>query len=297
MNENLARLVRLQEVEFEIQALERKRDDELPARSAEIEASFEQTIAEIGADRLRHEELVGLRKELLERKGELEDRLRRSNERLAHVTNQREYSAVLNEIDHTRTELQGVETRLAEYEEEIEQLAGPAAEADERIAAEREKMDAALAEVARERDEVLARLAELGKVRDEIVRELPPAWFRRFERIKEARGGVAIARIVPGGGGQACGECHVRLRPQLVALARRGQDLVFCESCKRILYWMPEAPAGEAGGPGGGRAEAAPSGQDAAAPGDGQAPPAEGGTSGGGAPPADPPGGQPPVGP
>ncbi|GEM_PF-134886 len=289
MNENLARLVRLQEVEFEIQALERKRDDELPTRSAEIEASFEQTIAEIGADRLRHEELVGLRKELLERKGELEDRLRRSNERLAHVTNQREYSAVLNEIDHTRTELQGVETQLAEYEEEIEQLAGPAAEADERIAAERQKMDAALAEVARERDEVLARLAELGKVRDEIVRELPPAWFRRFERIKEARGGVAIARIVPGGGGQACGECHVRLRPQLVALARRGQDLVFCESCKRILYWMPEEPAAAGGG------EAPGATEDAGAA-DGQAPPAGDGAAGAG-PAADPPGGQPPAGP
>ncbi len=295
MNENLARLVRLQEVEFEIQALERKRDDELPSRSAEIEGSFEQTVAEIGADRLRHEELVGLRKELLARKAELEERLQRSNERLAHVTNQREYSAALNEIDHTRTELQGVERQLAEYEEEIERLAGPAAEADERIAAERQKMDAALAEVAREREEVAARLESLGRARDEIVRELPPAWFRRFERIKQARGGVAIARIVAAGGGQACGECHVRLRPQLVALARRGQDLVFCESCKRILFWLPEQPAAPGPGDPGRQATAGPGEEAGGREGD-PAPAAGQGGSGADAP-ADSPGGQPPAGP
>jgi len=296
LNDNLSRLVRLQEVEFEIQALRRRRDDELPSRSAEYEAAFEQKIADIGADRLRHEELVALRRELLQQKEDLEARLRQSNERLAHVTNQREYSAALNEIDHTRQELQKVEEQLVACEEEIEQLAGPAAEADERIAEERRKMDEALAEIAREREEVVARLGELEQVRDEIVRELPGDWYRRFERIKQARGGVAIARIVPGGSGQACGECHVRLRPQLVALARRGEGLVFCESCKRILYWVAEeadpAPgaAPGAGSAAGGEAPATGSGTG------GDAPPPEGSGSPGAGSAAAPPGGPAPAG-
>jgi len=65
----------------------------------------------------------------------------------------------------------------------------------------------------------------------------------RFDTIFNARGGVAVARIIA----NACGACHVRLRPQIINLVKRGEDLSYCESCRRILYFAETE--GETGHP------------------------------------------------
>ena len=44
---------------------------------------------------------------------------------------------------------------------------------------------------------------------------------------------MAQTRIIISGKHGSCGACHVRLRPQVVNLARRGDDLVTCDGCHR----------------------------------------------------------------
>jgi predicted nucleic acid-binding Zn-ribbon protein len=36
-----------------------------------------------------------------------------------------------------------------------------------------------------------------------------------------------------------CTVCHVRLRPQIFNQARRNEEIIQCESCQRILYFVP----------------------------------------------------------
>jgi predicted nucleic acid-binding Zn-ribbon protein len=50
---------------------------------------------------------------------------------------------------------------------------------------------------------------------------------------------VAVAAIE----GELCTACHVRLRPAMVQLVRRNDDIVTCDSCQRILYYVPKEPA------------------------------------------------------
>ena len=101
--------------------------------------------------------------------------------------------------------------------------------------------------VARERtaaDETAA--AALRKERAELAGSVAPAVRQLYERIRKGRRGVAVAEAVDG----RCSACNLTLRPQLSQDLKRGEEIVSCESCQRILYYNPPAAvedlAGEA---------------------------------------------------
>ncbi len=241
MNEDIRRLVQLQGIAIEMRELDGRRA-EAPTRLAAIEEAFEQRIQEIGEERLTHERLVAECTSLREEREQLQQRLERSQQKLMQVSNQREYSAVLNEIDATKAELSKVGDGIAERELRIEELAGPAAEADTRIAAERATTDEQKKAIETELDEQAQRLEQLKADREQLVAEIPPRYLRRFDSVFKGRGGLAMAAIQDG----ACGACHVRLRPQVISLVRRGEELIICDSCRRYLYIEPTPEEGEA---------------------------------------------------
>jgi predicted nucleic acid-binding Zn-ribbon protein len=53
---------------------------------------------------------------------------------------------------------------------------------------------------------------------------------------------MAVAEARDGG----CTVCHVRMRPQMFNEVRRGEALIQCESCLRILYFLPQDAATQA---------------------------------------------------
>ncbi len=245
MSEHIRRLVQLQEIAFEIKEI-RDLGARTPERLAALDDAFRQKVEEIGSARLTHEALVAERQRLVRQREETLLRQQQAQQKLMQVSNQREYSAVLNEIDSTKSAIAMFDDKTAEIDLQLEELSGPAAEADERIAASRSEHDAEKARMEADATRSGDRLAELETQRELLKVGIPRDFIVRFETIFNARGGVAVARIVS----NACGACHVRLRPQIINLVRRGEDLSFCESCRRILYFAEsEGEPGGAGAP------------------------------------------------
>ena len=54
----------------------------------------------------------------------------------------------------------------------------------------------------------------------------------------KGRKGVGLARAVDG----LCEACRVRIRPHLYNQLRSGEQIIQCESCVRILYYVPSPP-------------------------------------------------------
>jgi len=78
-------------------------------------------------------------------------------------------------------------------------------------------------------------LAELHTRRTELVAGVTPVVLREYERLRKARRGVAVADVVEG----RCTACHIAVRPQFMQELRRGDKVMFCESCGRILVYNP----------------------------------------------------------
>jgi predicted nucleic acid-binding Zn-ribbon protein len=126
-------------------------------------------------------------------------------------------------------------------------------EAADALAAELKSAEAAAAKaklegnaernaLATERAALEHELQKLSAQRARKVAETSPTVFAKYDQILKSRRGLAVVQML----GEICSACHVRLRPQIAQVVRRNEDVVQCESCQRILYYvpMPEQAAG-----------------------------------------------------
>jgi predicted nucleic acid-binding Zn-ribbon protein len=174
-------------------------------------------------------------------------KLKRYQQQINAVTTQREYGALLHEIDTVKAQIaQHEEAGLAALDRAESAQADLAArreafqDLDRRYGEELERWEAEKPAVARE---VQALTEEIQTLRGRLSRGV----LAQFDRIRErypAGALAAVRRIERGPRGPQewhCGACNYRVRPQVVVEIRNAGTLVECDSCKRILYLAAEA--------------------------------------------------------
>jgi predicted nucleic acid-binding Zn-ribbon protein len=155
------------------------------------------------------------------------------------VRNQREYSALLQEIDTAKEQISAVEERdlsAMEQGEEaqrlLEERSGDFQELDERYQQELQKWEGQKPDVARRAEELRQQVAELEA-------RVPKAILAMFERTRLRYGGSALALVLEidrkGPRIWHCGACNYRVRPQTV-VAIQAKKIETCDSCRRILH-------------------------------------------------------------
>ena len=156
---------------------------------------------------------------------------------LPSVKKNEEYTALLHEIAAAKAKRSQIETEVLMLmdEEEKTQSGRPAIEqalsSAEREAAERR------AQIERDEAEDQRKLDAIEAERKKLLEQLPAATRSRYERILASHAGRAVVPVSKG----ACGGCYRALPPQLQVEARRGERLLTCEGCGRIVIWPPEA--------------------------------------------------------
>lgn len=170
-----------------------------------------------------------------------QEKLKRYQRQINEVTTQREYGALLQEIDTVKGQIAGLEEQGLAALERSESAKG---QVEEKRAAFRDLEERYQVELARWEEEKPGIAEEARKLREriEVLRErVPRPHLAHFERIYERSGGRAMAPIrkverARGATMWHCAVCHYNVRPQvLVEIQDRG-SLVQCDSCKRILY-------------------------------------------------------------
>jgi len=147
-----------------------------------------------------------------------------------------QYKAFQHEIEFCQQEIRAHEDRILELMTESEPLDKAVKAAEAALASERKQADEEKAK-ARERTAADRKEIEgLTQERTKILSEMDdPKIGSEYERIRKGRAGVAIAEVVQG----RCSKCNMLLRPQFLQEIKRGDAVMICESCKRMLYWNP----------------------------------------------------------
>jgi predicted nucleic acid-binding Zn-ribbon protein len=153
-------------------------------------------------------------------------------------TNSKSYEAAIREADAAKKQANELETKILERMEAADAAEKALAERSEefsRIQSERDERLRAFEEEARAKE---AELASRGREREAIFEGLPPAAKSLYKRISaRIRDGVALAEARNG----SCSACFIALRPQVMAQVRRGEEIVTCDNCNRILFYQPVA--------------------------------------------------------
>ncbi len=241
--EQLTRLVLIQDLALEIQSA-RAVVEGAPARIEEIEGRFRERNAEYVEVKERYDALEKDRTDrTLELEG-LEASRKKFMEALMQVKNQREYAAVLKEIDAVKAQIGSHEEAILKGMEEIETLKTDLDARAGHIEEERRQVAEEHARVEAEAAAATARIEEAERERGALEAELPADLIEGIRRVEESRGGLFLAKADK----ELCQSCFVRIRPQVFQEIRLASRIHNCRQCRRYLYHEPAlkpAPAGQ----------------------------------------------------
>jgi len=238
----LTSLIALQALDTAADAA-RKRLSEMPAAEQAITSALSTAKTSVEAVKARIQENQGARRALEKDIASVDTRLARFDDHKAAVKTNHEYTALLHEISTAKSEKDAIEERLLILMDEGDTMAADLKAAEATFKGEQAKADQARAALAAERSAVEAELARLAAERPTAAAGADARSLALYEQLLKGRRGVAVAALH----GELCTACHVRLRPHMTQQVRRNDAIVQCDSCQRILYFVPAAAAGAVG--------------------------------------------------
>jgi uncharacterized protein len=237
MNPALKSLIRLQQAENELRRVESELQA-VPRARAEVQARRAEERSRLDAARTALEASQKARKGDETAVQDLEIKRSKYKGQLMEVKTNKEYTAMLHEIETVEREIR---TREDQILVEMEQSEGLTAEVkreealfktvEDKGRAEEKALDARAAQLQ-------AEVKRLTEERDRALVDVPEEAAELFQRVARLRG-AAVAPVVDG----MCALCHVRVRPQMWVDLKKNEEIIQCPACARILYY--EAPAPE----------------------------------------------------
>jgi predicted nucleic acid-binding Zn-ribbon protein len=235
---DLERIIALQQLDSANHDAQRRLAQE-PEQLQAFEARLDAAKAAVAAAKERLADNQNARRVIEKDVAVHQGRLSKFRDQLMAVKTNVEYQAMQKEIEFAQTEVKTHEDRILERMLEADDLTAAVKRAETESAAEQKSVDADRKAYATELAAVREGLARNTAERAELVRALSPQVLATFELVAKRRQGVAVAEARDG----ICTICHVRMRPQVFNSVRRNEAIVQCDSCQRILYFVPVAAA------------------------------------------------------
>ena len=238
MHPDLEHLIHLQELDLAAER-HRRRETDIPQLQSALDARLAARAAAVDTAKARIAESQTARREVEKDLAAVQSRLNKFKNQLMEVKTNKEYQAMQKEMSVAEQEISDLETRMLERMEEADSLAVELKTAQAALAAEQAEITRERQALESERGTVADDLKRLSEERAMTAALVSADALALFERLAHNRRGLAMAEARDG----LCTVCHVRLRPQVFNEARRNAGIVQCDSCTRILYFVPVAPA------------------------------------------------------
>jgi hypothetical protein len=234
MLQELALALRLQALDRKIANLETEIAT-LPKHISEIERRLESHGRRLEADKSA---LAANQRDRKKLEGDIQlhqQKISKLRDQMSAVKTNEQYQAFQHEIAYIEAEIRKSEDRILDFMEQSEPLEKNVKSAEVRLKAEQKEVEA---EKARARERTKVDEQELGQLRGErktVADQMEPKFYTEYERVRKKSKNTPIADATDG----RCSACHIALRPQFFQDLRRQDQVMFCESCGRILTYNP----------------------------------------------------------
>ena len=227
---SITRLVELQDIDSQLEDLNSLLGD-LPKMVDELNEKENSLKDRVEADKVSLKE-INLNSSKSEKvNSDIQEKINKLTDQLFLVTNNKQYDALTNEIEHLKEQKKENEELLISNLEEKETLEKNINENEASLEelktdldVRRNKLDEALSETADEK-------AALENSRKKQVTEIDDTTMQVYNKVISARSGIAVVPL----SGNSCGGCGAALPLQMVSEIRAG-DLHNCQSCGRFVY-------------------------------------------------------------
>lgn len=225
-------LIELQKNDSEIKRI-KIRNEELPDKIVKLDAEFRDIERKVEEERERFEELNSAQRKKEESLKRGIESLKKTRDRLLEVKTNKEYHAMLKEIEVTEEKNSKIEDEIIYVLEEIDRVREGLKTSEDELIAYRLKYEKEKTKIDEEMNSVDSELLASQKKIDNVREKIDTDIFERYEIIKARRNGLAVVSVWNG----TCSGCHVNVPPQMYNELQRSEDLMLCPNCNRIIYW------------------------------------------------------------
>jgi len=226
-------LVKLQSIEVEVDGI-KSMLKEAPGKIAALDDELKATEEDLS---LVGGHVEALKKKYREQEAEVQlclTRMKKSQAKLSTVKNNREYQAILKEIDDLKTKNSDIEDEMLMELDQIDATEQALAEKTESYASLSDEISSEKTHMQQHTREERERLSGLEADRDAMTRVIESELLDTFSAIKRKHGGgMAIVSVSD----SVCSGCNVNLPPQMYNELQRVDSLKLCPNCQRIIYW------------------------------------------------------------
>ncbi|NWF56046.1 MAG: hypothetical protein HXY45_14760 [Syntrophaceae bacterium] len=232
MRDQLEKLVVLQTIDQRVLEMEREKS-QIPQSIASLEEELQREEEKL---RLSKEGLEKLQKDRRKKEKDLEeevDKVKKTEARVLEIKTNKEYQAVLKEIDNAKKLNRQREEEILEILEKLEESQKRIAQEERALEEKRQAMERRVTDLRQKESSFEKEMAGSVQQKEQKEKEITPELLSRYRMLAEKRQGIAVARVVQG----VCQACNMNLRPQLYIELQKQESLILCPNCNRILFW------------------------------------------------------------
>jgi len=233
LKEDLQLLIELQKSDSDAARIIIKKK-ELPERIAKLDQSYQKFQQKMDDFRAYLEDL---RKQYREKEDKLkkgQDSLKKAKERLETVKNNKEYQAILKEIDNMEKKNGDVESEIIALFDTIDKENGELKQREKDFSQETGVYQVDRNKLEMDMKSLDERIAECQARNGRIRSSLDEGLIRKYEAIRNLHKGVAVASVWK----EVCNGCHMNIPPQMYNELQKTTVLMSCPHCNRIIYWQ-----------------------------------------------------------
>jgi len=230
--EQIRQLVVLQKVDSEIIAIEtrlREAPKQLESLQHELDAKKDRM------DQL-NEKVEILNTQNLKLQTDIEEdtsRIKKSKNKLMMVENTKEYHAMMREMDSLEKmnrmreeEKISLMEDLQDQQTLLEGIQAEVKEQEEILAKQQASIEAELSKMQRQ-------LKKQEKEKKAACQQIPEPIFKRYDFIRTKLSNPVIVSVTDG----ICNGCHIKITPQKYIELQKGEQILSCPNCHRLIYW------------------------------------------------------------
>lgn len=232
MRDQLELLWEIQKIDLDLRQI-RDEQDRFPREIRKLDEK-----QSIEKERLQKEKekIESLEKERRQKESHLTaeiDRIKKAEGKMFEVKTNKEYQALLNEMEAVKTANNREEEAILQILEEIDELRKGFSKKEKELAAAQEKIEAERKTIQERMTQNDALLKKEMERRDALSKQLESRLSRLYNTLKEKRQGIGVVTVRH----ETCQGCFVHIPPQMFIEVQKNKDLIRCPNCNRILYW------------------------------------------------------------
>jgi len=238
MLEAIAKLIEIQGLDNLIADAEQKLAG-IPDYLEQAQKELNEAQEEFDVFKEKYDKDLNTKNEVLATYEENKAKLEKAQKKLPEVKNNKEYEAVLKEMDILKKVVNDAEYRLLELNDSVDKYKSQ----DESVVSKLENAKAAyeanISKRTEENTDLTNSLAENKEKRIKAVEGVKKSLLAKYDRVRNARNNLAVVRV----DNETCTGCYIKVPPQLYVEVVKSKELHQCPNCQRFLYYRSEEDA------------------------------------------------------